>query len=144
MPEAKAADLKAIAYDREAREQLIALTGYTLASWVSQEVLLIAEGQYDTRLARLNVRTRQIRTGEGRETGDNAYAPGGAFYARPNAEFPYMGRGVEVYAWEANTGLAQSIYDGDVMQVAWSPDGRWVGTVTAHGAIVVWPTNLRP
>jgi len=106
--------------------------------------LLVAEAQYDTRLARLNVRTRQIRTSDGRETGDNAYAPGGAFYARPNAEFPYMGRGIEVCSWAANTGLAQSLYDGDVMQVAWSPDGRWVEAVATHGAIVLWPTNLKP
>jgi WD40 repeat protein len=53
LPSAEAGDLKVVVYDRDAKEKLIALTGCTLASWVSEENLLIAEAQYDTGLTRL-------------------------------------------------------------------------------------------
>jgi WD40 repeat protein len=138
-PGSGAEDLEVVVYDRTAGKVVLSLREYVLAAWIGDEMLLTSEAQYDTRLVRWNVRTGESTVGGGRELGDNIYAPGGAIYARPNDEDPYYVRGIQVHSWETGQVLDREIYDGDVLQILWSPDGRLAAALAANGAIVAWP-----
>jgi hypothetical protein len=138
-PSFEAQDLKVVVYDRRAGEVLFSLPEHELAAWVSDEVLLTSEAQYDTRLTRWNVRMEETEVVGGREMGDNAYAPGGLIYARPNDQEPYYVRGVQVHALDMEQAIDRDIYDSDVFQIAWSADGRLVAVLASNGVIVVWP-----
>jgi WD40 repeat protein len=139
LPSAQASDFQVIVYDLKAGKVILTLVEYKLAAWISGEVLLAAEAQYWTRLTRWDVRTGESTIVGGREMGDNVYAPGGQAYARPNMQSPYAMRGIEVYVRRRGRVVDRDIYDGDVLRILWSPDGRWVGALASNGVIVVWP-----
>jgi len=140
-PSFEARDLAVVVYDLAAGEIPLRLSEYKLAAWVSGEELLVSEVQRWTRLVRWNVRTGESTVGSGREMGDNVYAPGGLVYARSNDQDPYYSRGVQVHSWDAERAIDQDIYDGDVLQILWSPDGRQVSALAANGVVVVWPVE---
>jgi len=140
-PSFEARDLGVVVYDLEAGEVVLRLSEYMLAAWVSDEVLLVSEVQRWTRLTRWNVRTGESTVGSGREMGDNVYAPGGLVYTRSNDQDPYYSRGVQVHSWDVEGAVVRDIYDGDVHQVLWSPDGRQVAALAANGVVVVWPVE---
>ena len=137
LPMNEASQFRAIVYDLQAHQEVLALQEYELAGWVSDDVLLTSEAEYVTRLTRWDVRTGKSTAGRGWQNG-NVYAPGALFYARPNEQSPYAGRGIEIHDWDTGRIVARSIYDGDVMRILWSVEGRQVGALTATGLIVIW------
>jgi WD40 repeat protein len=138
-PSVEAKDLQVVVYDLETGKVVLRLSEYELAAWISDEMLLTSEAQYDSRLTRWHVRTGESTVGGGRGMGDNVYAPSGLVYARPNDRDPYYGRGIQVHSWETEEALDRDIYDGDVFEILWSPNGRLVAALASNGVVVVWP-----
>lgn len=141
MPALEAEQLKLLVFDRDAGEVILSLDEYQMAAWLSDEELLTAEAQYDTRLTRWHVRTGESTPGSGRESGTNVYAPGGTVYADLSTFKGIIGRAIEVLEWETGRVLAQVTHGSDIIQIEWSPDGRFLASLAADGTIKVWPST---
>ncbi len=141
LPSLEAGQFKILVFDREARKVILTLNEYELVEWASNETLLTSEAQYETRLTQWNARTGDRRIGVGRDLGDNVYAPGGIFYARPRTEFPNIVRAIEVLHWQTGNVVAQAVYGSDIFRISWSPDGLWLAALATDGTIKVWPVR---
>jgi WD40 repeat protein len=139
LPGFEAQDLRVVVYECQGGQVVLSVPGHELAAWISDQELLTSEAQYDTRLTRWDVGTGERVIASGREMGDNVYAPGGLIYARPSDQDPYYVRGVQVHSWETERAIDRDIYDADVFQIVWSPDGQRVAALASNGVIVVWP-----
>lgn len=139
MPALEAVQLKLLVYDRDAGKVILSLDEYQLAAWISNDELLAAEAQYDTRLTRWHVRTGESTVVSGRESGVNVYAPGGMVYADLSTSRGIIGRAIEIREWDAGRVLAQVTHGSDIIQIEWSPDGSWLASLAADGTIKVWP-----
>ena len=124
-------------YDRVSGEIILTLTDYVLGTWVSDEVLLAPEAQFDCRLTWWNVRSGTARIGEARDVNANTYAPGGAWYV--TASDPRRReRGLEVHDAETGDLIRSAHHGSEVYYISWSPDGRRVASLATNGTIVVW------
>jgi WD40 repeat protein len=140
-PSFEARDFEVVVYDLEAGEVALRLPEHVLEAWISDEVLLASQAQHWPRLVRWNVRTGESTVSTRHARNDSVYAPDGLVYARPNDQYPYYSRGVQVQSWDAEGATARDIYDGDVQQILWSPDGRQVAALASNGVVVVWPVT---
>jgi hypothetical protein len=50
-------------------------------------------------------------------------------------------RGIQVHSLGTGEATDRDIYDSDVFQITWSPDGRLVAALVSNGVIVVWPVD---
>jgi WD40 repeat protein len=141
LPSLEAGQFKLHIFDRETRQVIWSLSEHELAEWISDEILLTSEAQGDTRMTQWDVRTDARIIGVGRELGDNVYAPGGLFYARPRTEAPNIMRAIEMREWHTGDVVAQGVYGSDIFRINWSPDGRWLAAQATDGTIKVWPVQ---
>ncbi|HRQ40007.1 MAG TPA: WD40 repeat domain-containing protein [Chloroflexota bacterium] len=134
----EAGQAKIAIYDREAGSAIRWLTEYELAAWVSDEILLTAEAQYNTRLTQWHVRTGEQTIGWANNAGGHAYAPNGLFFARQN-DSGSIGREVDILYWRSGQLIERLPVGNDILQISWSPDGRYLAALAVDGAIRVWP-----
>ncbi|HPL30659.1 MAG TPA: WD40 repeat domain-containing protein, partial [Anaerolineae bacterium] len=136
-PQLWAGALSVSVFDRASGNTILTLTEHRLAAWASDEVLLAAEAQYNTRLVRCNVRSGARTTSRARDMGDNVYAPGGAYYATMSQR-PYAGRGVYVHDAETGAQLCSAYHGATLIHISWSPDGGRIASLASDGTIAVW------
>lgn len=136
----EAGQTKLIVYDLEAERVIQTLEEYTPGAWINDEELLAAEAQYDTRLTRINVISGEKTVGNGRDLGDNVYAPGGIFTAQM-AEPP--SRGITVRHWQSGRVVARGEHEAlNLLDYSWSPDGRWLALIGDDGTLRVLPVEV--
>ncbi len=143
LPRPVAGQVSIPVFDRKSGQVVLTLAEYELAAWASDEVLLIAEEQYDTRLTRYNVRSGEKVVGSGRDLGGNVYAPGGVYYAA-GSQPPHAGRGIDVRDWETGDQVCSVHHGADITGISWSPDGRSLASLATDGTIVVWRVDGLP
>lgn len=129
--------LETLVYDRQTEEVILTLEGYRLVAWVSDEVLLALEAGGWSQLTRWNVRTGEQELGARGMEFSEVYAPGGTFYARPMEDE----RGSAISFWATGEVVAEASHYGQAAEIAWSPDGRWLASLTHNGTIRVWPVE---
>ncbi|MDI7277478.1 MAG: WD40 repeat domain-containing protein, partial [Anaerolineae bacterium] len=112
LPRPEAGLVSVSVLDRRASSVILTLKDHVLAAWVSDEVLLTAEEQLDTRLTQWNVRSGARTVGKGRDLGGNAYAPGGRCYATASLP-PYAMRGIDLREWETGGVLCSAHHGAD-------------------------------
>ncbi|HUM69220.1 MAG TPA: WD40 repeat domain-containing protein, partial [Chloroflexota bacterium] len=118
------------------------LTEYELAAWVSDEILLTAEAQYNTRLTQWHVRTGEQTIGWANNAGGHAYAPNGLFFARQN-DSGSIGREVDILYWRSGQLIERLPVGNDILQISWSPDGRYLAATLDNGRqIALFPGSL--
>ena len=139
LPKPEAAQMDVVVYDLEAKKVIETIREYRLAAWINDEELLAAEAQYDTRLTRINVISGEKTTGEGRDQGGNAYAPGALF----TAQMAPHGRGVRIQYWQSGEIVAQAAHEAlNLIDYRWSPDSRWLASIGDDGTLRVWPVVI--
>ncbi len=136
-PEANQA--KIAIYDREAGSVIRWLTEYELATWVTDDTLLTAEAQYNTRLTQWNVRTGEQTIGQATDVGGHAYAPDGLFFARHSIGGSSINREVDIHSWQSNQLIERLPVGNDILQISWSPDGRYLAALVVDGTLRIWP-----
>lgn len=137
----EASQTKIAIYNRETGGVIRWLAEHQLASWVSDDTLLTAEAQYDTRLTQWNVRTGEQTIGQANDVGGHAYAPDGLFFARQSVSGRSIGREVDIHFWQSNQLVERLWFGNDILQVSWSPDGRYLAALAVDGTIRVWPVS---
>jgi len=136
LPKAEAGQVKLVVYDLQAGNVIRTFEEYTPGAWMNDEELLAAEAQYDTRLTRINVVSGEKMIGNGRDNGDNSYAPGGVFTAQ--MAMPPL-RGVTVKYWRSNAMIAYGEHESlNLLDYCWSPDSRWLASVGDDGTLRLW------
>ncbi len=144
LPRFEAGQMSVVVFDRARGEAVGTLQDYELGTWVSDEVLLVSEAQYDTRLTRWNVRSGEKVVGRGRGINAPAYGLGGAYYATAGDD-RRLGRGeIDVHDWETGRVVCRVAHGADVIEVRWSPDGRKMATLATNGTVVVWTVGEGP
>jgi WD40 repeat protein len=137
----EAGHFRLVVYDVDEETVVRSLPEYKPGAWMNDDELLAAEAQYDTRLTRINVVTLEKTVGNGRDNGDNAYAPGGEYIAQ--MAMPPL-QGVMIKYWRSNGIVAFLDHESlNLMDYAWSPDGRWLASIGDDGTLKVWPVGLR-
>jgi WD40 repeat protein len=130
-------------YDLEQEAVILELDEHQLSGWESDELLLTAEAQYDTRLTQWDVRTGASALGQASDNGGLTFAPTGGYYAQMDGTGANIARGVEVRHWQSNLVLARALVGGDVGQIGWSPDGRFLAATAGDGSLTIWPVLWR-
>ncbi len=141
LPHPEAAAFKIHIYERETKEVILTVTEHQLAAWVSDDTLLTAEAQFDTYLTQWYVRTGEKEVGQATDMGGQAYAPNGRFFARQSIGGSNVGRAIEVYFWQSNQWIQRLTHGYDLLQISWSPDGRYLASLAVDGSIRVWPVS---
>jgi WD40 repeat protein len=137
----EAGHFRLVVYDVEKETVLRSLLEYKVGTWMNDDELLAAEAQYDTRLTRINVITGEKTIGNGRDNGDNTYAPGGEYTAQ--MAMPPL-QGVTIKYWRSNGIVAYLDHAAlNLMDYAWSPDGRWLASIGDDGTMKVWPVVIK-
>jgi WD40 repeat protein len=136
----EASQAKIAIYDRGTGSVIRWLTEHQLAAWVSDDTLLTAEAQYDTRLTQWHVRTGEQTIGWANNVGGHAYAPNGLFFARQN-DSGSIGREVDILFWQSGQFIERLPVGNDILQISWSPDGRYLAALGVDGVIRVWPVS---
>lgn len=140
MPEPEASQTELVVYDIQTRKVIQRLREYYPAAWINEDELLAAEAQYDTRLVRVNLNSGEKTIGAGRDLGDNAYAPGGNFFA--HMSYP-PARGVTIRHWQSGEIVAQGQHESlNLLDYRWSPDGRWLASTGDNGTLRLWSVTL--
>lgn len=141
MTRPEASQTKIAIYDREAGNVIRWLTEYQLATWVTDDTLLTAEAQYDTRLTQWNVHTGERTIGWANDVGGHAYAPNGLFFARQSVSGRSINREIDIHSWQSNQLIERLPVGNDILHISWSPDGRYLAALVADGTIRVWPVT---
>lgn len=137
----EASQAKIAVYERDAGGVLRWLTEYEMATWVSDEILLTAEAQYNTRLTQWNVHSDEQTIGWANNVGGHAYAPNGLLFARQSGSGSSINREVDILAWQSNQLIERLPVGNDILQISWSPDGRYLAALVVDGTIRVWPVS---
>ncbi|MCL4263971.1 MAG: PD40 domain-containing protein [Anaerolineae bacterium] len=139
LPRPEASEFKIAIYDRETGGVIRWLAEHQLATWVADETLLTAEAQYNTRLTQWNVHTGEQTIGQANDVGGHAYAPDGLFFARQSVSGRSINREIDIHFWQSNQLVERLWFGNDILQVSWSPDGRYLAALAVDGTIRVWP-----
>ena len=139
MPDYEAINMVVEVFNRQLGELVLQEKEYELNAWLSDDLLLTNEAQYDRRSTIWNV-------SNGQETVSAAYASGGTY--APNGHYfadvagPNIGRSIKVQQWEANLAAGKVNIGNDVISLRWSPDGRWLAALATDSSLWLWPITL--
>lgn len=144
-PTSSAPDLSLLVYDRETGETVLDRREFVLHRWLSDEVLLGAEAQYDTRYVEWNLVTGETTLGRRQSQMElYAYAPDGIHHGGIDLD-RVPSHYVQITEWRTGKQVATAWTSVDAqLPMNFSPDGRWFAAHMTHGLIRVWPVALPP
>ena len=143
MPDYEASNMVIEVYDRQLDELILQEKEYELNAWLTEDVLLTIESQYDTRLTTWNVVTGQKTiSAASASSGGEVYAPDGFYYAVVSGTGLNIGRAIKVQQWESRQSAGIVNFGNDVISLRWSPDGRWLAALATDSSLWLWPTTL--
>lgn len=129
LPVAEASSLLIELFDRQQEKTVLQAAEYELVAWISDDLLLIREGQYDTRLTQWRVVDDEKSVLSVSSQWDTVFAPGGLFSARVSAEGPNIGRGIRISSWLPDVRPTRVNFGNDMIALRWSPNGRWLAAL---------------
>lgn len=142
LPDAEASSLLIEVYDRQQAETILQAEEYALLAWISDDLLLTREGQYDTRLTQWRVVDGEKSILFARSLGDEVVAPGGLFSAHISHDGPNIGRGIRIGSWLSGVRSARVNFGNDMIALHWSPNGRWLAALGGDNSLWIWPVAL--
>jgi WD40 repeat protein len=142
LPVAEASSLLIELFDRQQAKTVLQAVEYELVAWISDDLLLIREGQYDTRLTQWRVADGEMSVLSVTSQWDTVFAPGGLFSARVSADGPNIGRGIRVGSWLPDVRPTRVNFGNDIIALHWSPNGRWLAALGVDNSLWVWPVML--
>lgn len=142
LPDFNASSLLIEVYDRQQAETILQAREYGLLTWMSDDLLLTHEGQYDMWLTQWHVVDGEKSVLSAASQGDEVYAPGGLFSARISHDGPNIGRAIRVGSWLPDVRPMRANLGNDMIALHWSPNGRWLAALSVDGSLWIWPVTL--
>jgi WD40 repeat protein len=142
LPVAEASSLLIELFDRQQAKTVLQAAEYELVAWISDDLLLIREGQYDTRLTQWRVADGEKSVLSVSSQWDTVFAPGGLFSARVSADGPNISRGIRISSWLPDVRPTRVNFGNDMIALHWSPNGRWLAALGVDNSLWVWPVTL--
>lgn len=115
------------------------LVEYELVGWLDDRHLATFEAQFYQRLTVWDVRTEDKRLYNLSRQNVHALDPSRMVAAASYSERPYPGRAVEVRDAKTGQRLARLHHGNDIVEISWSPDGRWLAALAVDGSLRAWP-----
>jgi WD40 repeat protein len=140
-PNYEASSLVVEVYDRQLGKLILREKEYELNAWLSDDVLLTNEGQYDRRSTTWDV-VRGQKTISTAYASGGIYAPNGLYYAVVSGSGANIGRAIKVHQWESRQAAGTVNFGNNVIALRWSPDGRWLAALATDSSLWLWPVTL--
>lgn len=137
LPENSAGFFTIIVYDLELNEEILRFDGYALKEWQTDDLLIASEEQFNVRLAQWDVTTGEFVTGNATDNNSLHFAPEGGFFATVGGAL--FVKAVQLRFWQSSLVLAQADLPSDILQISWSPNGRFIAASDQDGRLTVWP-----
>lgn len=128
-------------YDMAQEEVVLEFSEHRLSAWIDDETLLTSQAQFDIVFTKWDVATGRSTAGGGFDSGGNAYAPVGGFYAAQDSGGRNIGRGVDLRSWDSQETIFNYPMRGDLILVQWADNGRILAASDTLGLAYVWPVQ---